>query len=127
MSSSGAQRGCTPLPTTGRPARGAVDGGGGGGGGRVAAQAGGGGGPAAVHAVARQRHAGAALDVLGEGEGVRCAGQGGLDVAGLLVVPGGDVVRDLLVDPRPRLPRGVHPDDDRQLLVADGGPRAGAP
>jgi hypothetical protein len=81
--------------------------------------------PAGVHAAALHRHRRAALDVLGELQRVRGGGQRLLDVPGLLVVDGGDVVRDLVVDARARRAGGVHPDDDRSLLVGDPDPLAG--
>jgi hypothetical protein len=56
---------------------------------------------------------------------VRRRGQHRLDVAGLLVVPGGDVVGDVGVHRVPSLAGGVHADDDRQLLVGDDDPLGG--
>ena len=55
---------------------------------------------------------------------VRRRGQRGLDVPGLLVVAGGDVVGDLGVHRRAGRAGGVHADDDRQLLVGDDDPVA---
>jgi hypothetical protein len=78
--------------------------------------------PLRVHALALHRHGRAALDVLGEPEGARRGRQRGLDVAGLLVVDGADVVRDVVVHGGLGRAGGVHPDDDGQFLVRDGDP-----
>jgi hypothetical protein len=81
--------------------------------------------PACVHALALHGHAGAALDVLREAQRVGRGGQRRLDVAGLLAVPRGHVVGDVVVDGGLRLVRGVDADDDRQLLVGDDDPLCG--
>jgi hypothetical protein len=56
---------------------------------------------------------------------VRRRGERGLDVTGLLVVDGGDVVRDVGVHGHRRFAGGVDADDDGEFLVADDDPLGG--
>ena len=60
--------------------------------------------PAGVDALALHRHAGAALDVEVERQGVRRGGHGGVDVADLLEHVGRDVAGHVVVDEQRRRP-----------------------